>query len=340
MLEPASWAYAAVGLVRARLYKWGVLKTFKAPCKVISVGNITAGGTGKTPFVIYLARFLKDAGVRVAVLTRGYDGTLEGSVSVVSDGSATKLSPSESGDEAALMALSLPGVPVIMGSRRVDAAKLAVERFGTEVVVLDDGFQHMALARDLNILLADAARPFGNGYVMPTGYLREPKSAARRADAVVLTRAPRDCRCPGEAEVLKAVPGVPVFPATHAVGRLYRLDNRMDAGMETLKNRASVAVSGLADPSSFKLILEGLGAKITSSMAYSDHHAYTAGDAVEIDARADESGADIIITTEKDAVKLAGFKFRHEAFVLGIEMEVLKSRDALEALVIDRIKSD
>ena len=306
LLAPASLIYSLVSLARAFLYGTGIFRVRKLPCGVISVGNLTAGGTGKTPMVVMLARLLKERGVRAAVLTRGYGGKYEGMTAIVSDGNRQVLSAGESGDEAALLAMSLPGVPVVMGSDRHEAGQLAIEHFGAQVVILDDGFQHMALKRDLNILLMDAAHPFGNGRVLPMGYLREPGSAMKRADMVVLTRSDMADTQGAWAAVSKVSSTMPVLTAVHRPSALYELSTGNRTGLEYLSGRSILALSGLADPSSFTLILQKLNAKIAEAVNYPDHHRYTQGDLAKVEAVAARVSAGVVVTTEKDAVKLAG----------------------------------
>ncbi len=335
ILAPASLLYSLVVRARAFLYHTGICRVKRLPCGVISVGNVTAGGTGKTPMVVMLARLLKERGIRVAVLTRGYRGRLEGSVALVSDGERQVLPPEDAGDEATLLAKSLPGIPVVMGSDRHMAGLMAIERFGVEAVILDDGFQHMALHRDLNILLMDAAHPFGNGFTLPMGYLREPKSAIGRADMVVLTRADMADADSARAAVFDVSPKVPVLTAAHRPTGLYDLLTGSTTGLDYLSGRTVLALSALADPSSFTLILQKLNAKIAIALNYPDHHRYTQTDMAEIEAAARNSGG-VVVTTEKDAVKLAGLvPGEMSIFVLAIEVELTQGREALDRALAD-----
>ncbi len=327
-LAPFSLLYGLVVRVRAYMYRAGLLRVKTLPCRVISVGNLTAGGVGKTPMVIYLARRLAARGLKIAVLTRGYGGSLEGRTEVVSDGEQVLQGASEAGDEAVLLANSLPGAPVVMGRDRYRAGLLAMERFGPDAVILDDGYQHMALKRDLNLLLLDAARPFGNGFLLPVGCLREPPSAMKRADMVILTRADASTK---NDQITKLAPSIPVIRAVHAAKSLTGLRGG-EMGLERLSGARVAAVSGIADPSSFTLILQKLNATITRSFEYADHHVYGPGDLADIKAAVAGTGADMAVTTKKDAVKLATLETGGlELAVLGIEMEFLDGAEALEA---------
>jgi len=334
-LIPLSWLYAFGTMLRALMYRIGLFKTYRLPCKVISVGNITAGGTGKTPMTIYLARRLKAAGLKVAVITRGYKGEAEGVVEMVSDGEGMLLQQRLAGDEATMLAMSLPGIPVVMGSDRYSAGTYAVQRFGPDVVILDDGYQHISLHRDLNILLLDAMHPFGNGRTMPAGYLREPAGAVKRADIVILTRADG---IKADASYLGIHRDIPVVRTAHRPKKLYRVWDGDEAEIETLSGNSVYAFSGVADPASFTLILKMLNAKITASSVYPDHHSYKEEDLTEMEARARETGAGFMVTTQKDAVKLAGLKrCMLDVYALEIEIEVVEGADALTDMLADRI---
>src|SRR3972149_9569915 len=183
-----SWFYGLGHRLRLALYNRGILKTKNLSIPVISIGNLTAGGTGKTPTIIMIAELLKGMGKKVAVLSRGYKGKAEGEINVVSDGDKILLNPLESGDEPYMMAARLKGIPVITGSDRYKTGKYAIEKFGTKIILLDDGYQHVQLDRNFNILLLDSNSPFGNGYLLPRGTLREPPSYINRADVIILTK--------------------------------------------------------------------------------------------------------------------------------------------------------
>jgi tetraacyldisaccharide 4'-kinase len=306
LLYPASAIYGFGAGVKAGLYTSGIIKPKWLPCKVISVGNITAGGTGKTPMVINIVRILEGKGVRTAVVTRGYKGVSEGAVRVVSDGMGNILPPGEAGDEPVLMARSLPGVPVVMGSDRYEAGMLAWERFHPQAVVLDDGFQHVRLHRDLNILLMDAAHPFGNGHTIPIGYLREPKMGVKRADFIIFTGAGK-VHPDAEKEVKSlAPPGTYTADAGYFPISFYNIKTREETPAEAFAEKKVFAFCGIANPGSFSLILHKLNAKITGSEEYPDHHSYSLEDVAFLKEKAAESGAEVLLTTEKDAVKLEG----------------------------------
>ena len=187
-----SFFYGWVLEARLFLFRRGIYKTHSLPCKVISVGNLTLGGTGKTPFVRLIAEMVRDRGYRTAILSRGYKGKFQGPHEIVSDGERVFMDAAKAGDEPCLLAEKLRGIPIIVGRERWVSGQFAVDRFRTEVAILDDGFQHLSLKRDLNLLLIDSASPFGNGKLFPRGVLREPLDQIARADAITLTKTRSD----------------------------------------------------------------------------------------------------------------------------------------------------
>lgn len=298
LLAPFALLYGMALRVRALLYQSGVLEIHKLPCPVISIGNITVGGTGKTPATLLVAQELQKRGYRVAVLSRGYGGSLEGQVAIVSDGNALQLSPEQAGDEPCLLARSLSGLMVVIGADRYQAGLLALEQLKPDVLLLDDGFQHIRLHRDLNILLLDATRPFGNGWPLPLGLLREPRTAVKRAELFIFTR----CR-PGQ-----VIPdlGLPSCCSEHCLTGFNHLKTGEELSFETLQQGRVAAFAGIADPTSFFRGLQGLGIQLIDTLALSDHEPYAAEGVMALEQFATASAADWLITTAKDGVKLTG----------------------------------
>jgi tetraacyldisaccharide 4'-kinase len=271
---------------------------------VISVGNLTMGGSGKTPFVEYLARRYRFEGRRPAILSRGY-GRVSRGVVVVSRGDGPLVTPEAGGDEPVELARRLPGVPVVVARRRVEAAGAAKE-LGADLLLLDDGYQHLAVRRDANLLLLDAADPFGGGRFPPAGRLREPLSALERADAVVFTRAAAGLPTEASRRTLaRWNPRAPVFTARiHAAG----LRDTEGAPVETgaLADRRLIAVCGVARPATFAASLSELDLSPEATLVFRDHHRYGSRDLERIRRTAERTGSTWLVTTEKDAVKLAG----------------------------------
>ena len=222
---PLSWLYAASVQLRNILYTYGIFKARRLPCRVISVGNIVVGGTGKTPAVIAIAKHLQREGMRVAILLRGYKRHVREKVTIVSDGKKVCTSPVESGDEAYMMAKHLSNVPIIVGKCRYSAGQVALERFKVDVLLLDDGFQHRQLERDVDILTIPTTHPFGSPEkLLPAGTLREPLTALRRADLILLTHADTPNISAHIKKLMKSLaPNIPVLTSTHQPTHLYPL---------------------------------------------------------------------------------------------------------------------
>ncbi len=302
-----SFFYGYVLKARIVLYRLGIYKTHALPCKVVSVGNITLGGTGKTPFVFLLAGMIRARGLRAAVLSRGYGGEFRGALGLVSDREKVLMNARQAGDEPYLLAEKLPGTPVIIGKERRVSGRCAVDRFGAEVVLLDDGFQHLALRRDLDLLLLDSSCPFGNGKVFPRGVLREPLDQFGRADAIILTKAGGGVRINNlEKEISDLAAGIPIFRVDYSPAVIRVLGTETLLPPETLKGRKILAFAGIARPESFERTLLDLGATIAGFEAFPDHYEYRPKDLARVWERASRSGAEAMVTTEKDLVRLMG----------------------------------
>jgi tetraacyldisaccharide 4'-kinase len=334
-LRLLSLPYAAAAALKNRLYDRELLRPTKLFCPVISVGNLTVGGTGKTPTVIFIANLLKERGYRPAVLSRGYGGHAGASVNVVSDGNHVLLGWREAGDEPVLIAGALPGIPVLTGPKRSLTGGAAVERFGADVLILDDAFQHRALFRNLDIVLVDAVRPFGNGFILPRGPLREIPEALRRAHLLIRTGAEADPAVPPQ-----GASGLPSFRGVHRPLGLAEAGTGRVQPLAELKGRRVCAFAGIGRPEAFRRSLTGLGAEVVSFRAFPDHHPYSRTDIDDLRRLAGGSGAGRIVTTEKDAVRLADHPdFLKEVFLLRIGMEISPAGPFAE-LILSRLADE
>jgi len=297
-----SLVYGATAGLRLRLYSAGILKAHQLPCRVISVGNITVGGTGKTPVAILVAGLIRASGAKAVILSRGYKRKSKGLV-VVSDYASVLATAQEAGDEPFLMARRLAGVPVVVSSDRVGAGRFICERFKPDYIILDDGFQHLRLFRDVNIMLVDGLVGFGNDHLLPAGILREPVAGARRADAVMVKDGPLSR---GAADTLRSM-GLEPLSFTYRPGSLIEVAKArpVDGGIGILKHRKALVLVGVANPASFFNSLERLQVKVMERLVYPDHHWFTPDDIKAIRSAAVRAGAEVIVTTEKDAVRLA-----------------------------------
>ena len=276
----------------------------RLPRPVISIGNLHFGGGGKTPLVVALAARLVEHGRQPAILSRGYRRTSRGA-RVVSRGAGPELSPAEAGDEPFLMASRLPGVPVVVGESRAEAGRLAWSTLQPppQLFLLDDGFSHAALARDLDLLVFPAADPFGGGRLLPSGRLREPLAAAARADAAVVTGARGVA---GEAERLATALARFGFAGRCFTSATVALPPRLATGEVLAAATPVFALAAIARPAAFFAAARASGVDLRGERAFRDHHAYPARDLEAIEAAARAAGAVCLLTTEKDAPKLAG----------------------------------
>ena len=306
-------------------YRLGVRRRHRLPCPVLCIGNLTTGGTGKTPMTQAVCRLLQTEGKRVVVLSRGYGGQNEYGCAVVSDGERLLLNAKESGDEAYLLALTLSGIPVVVGKDRRVTGALAWERFRPDVIVLDDGMQFWQLHRDLDIVLLNACEPFDNGWTFPRGLLREPPSHLRRAGIVVLTNAQRAGSAQitaVQSRVAKLAPGCPIFTADLVPTGLRDLTGKIDYPLSWLRGRSVAALSALGNPAAFEAMLEILGAGLTARFRFRDHKAIDDEALAQICLEAQGSGAEAILTTEKDAVKLNVSAATLPLLTLQVEMQI------------------
>lgn len=298
-----SLLYRFLILLRYTLYKTGVLKSYSLPCRVISIGNITLGGTGKTPTAIYLAQLFKEQGLRTAVLSRGYKGKSSEKVALVSNGERIFLNVQNAGDEPFLLSKALPGVPIIIGRDRVLSGRYAIEHFSPEIVLLDDGFQHVKLKRDVDILLVDLYSGFGNGHLLPRGILREPLSHLNRAHLFLLTKRVDSKDDPAiENRIVAGRPDAQIFFSSYAVKCITTLQEAKEVDPNYLKGKKVLALSGIANPHYFSYLLKQQGMSVIEEWKLPDHHHYTSQDAKRLSEYLNH--IDFIVTTTKDRVKM------------------------------------
>ena len=335
-----SLIYEQLVNLKLAMYRWGWFKKEQLPCFVISLGNVTVGGTGKTPTAQHLARAIHAMGYRAAILNRGYRAKWRGAVGIVSDGHALKMDAETAGDEAFMLAKHLPDVPVLIGPHRAVTGRYAIEHFGAQVAILDDGYQHWQLERDMDILLVDAVNVFGNGYLLPRGTLREPLSHINRADVCLMTKV--DQAAPGAIEYIWETfrsynqDGL-IMESIHQPRQFVRLSDWFEdiaAGgvpVTEMEGRKVLAVSAIGNPASFEQTLADLGVEMVESMRYPDHHDYGERDMAEVLYRAETLGVEAIVITEKDAVKVPGdvvrAKWRIPMYVLSVEVTLQKGQE-------------
>ncbi len=332
-LKLAQALYGAGAYIKNFLYDNRIYSPTKSKCKVISVGNLTVGGAGKTPFTCMLANKLSDR--RLAILSRGYGAKHPGGIHIVSDGSVIADPPPASADEPYMMAKKLPGVAVVCAPDRVAGARVITERFDPELIILDDGFQHRAIHRDIDILLFDARTPPDALRLLPLGLLREPLNGMERADLIVITgvnSVDGDVR----AEAIECV-----RKYTNSQTAVLTVDGAVTGYIGLSGERAQApkgevfGLCGIANPDQFANTLNNEGLELAGSLDYPDHHQFTGDDVNRINDAAAQSGAKAIVTTEKDMARLELF---HDAFNIPVyaviwEMSVIEGAEELDKLL-------
>ncbi|HKR11417.1 MAG TPA: tetraacyldisaccharide 4'-kinase [Pyrinomonadaceae bacterium] len=330
ILPPLSVVYGAVMRTRLSLYRRGTLQSFKLDRPVISVGNITTGGTGKTPLVEWIARTVAATGKRVCILTRGYGRDNPKRRVIVSDGNTVRATPSEAGDEPFLLATNLLGIAaVIADADRIAAGREAIAQFNPDCFVLDDGFQHLRLQRDLNIVTIDATNPWGGGHLLPYGRLREPLSGLSRADCVVLTRTDQSSDIPAVTDQLRRLTNAPIFHLRMRVTAIKPFNN----APEVLPSPVA-AFCAVGNPRSF---FNQVQYDLVLRKAFPDHHRYTQHDIDSLIEAARRAGARSLITTAKDAVKLHSLSILLPCYTLEIEPQI-ENEAALVQQILLRIR--
>ena len=307
-----SFIYSFVIKARLFLYSIGFFRSTKVACFVISLGNITLGGTGKTPLAQKLALDLKDRGHNVTILNRGYKANFKGEIGLVSDGQAIYMEPSECGDEAYLLAKTLNGVSVVIGRDRGRTGWYAKNKLNTNVIIVDDGYQHLKIKRDLNVVLIDTLNPFGNKFVLPRGTLREPLGCLNRANLFVLTKSNQtnEKRQNEISDELKKYNNrAKILESFHASANISNIKNWLEGLNEdddkiNVQDQEILAFSAIGNPESFKNTLQEKGFKILGYIPFPDHHFYTSDELEKLGAKACFIKAKALMTTEKDAVKI------------------------------------
>jgi tetraacyldisaccharide 4'-kinase len=314
-LSAISLAYGGGVRLRTAVYDNRVIKSQHLPCVVISIGNVTVGGTGKTPLTIYLAETIRRLGYGVVIISRGYGGSAESSGGIVSDGQRIHMHADECGDEPYMMAQRLETIPVMVGKNRYQSGLTAVKMFRPDVILLDDAFQHRRLARDLDLVLLDAKNPFGNGHLFPRGILREPAASLKRGHAVIFTRAEKARHLP-EKRVQPYLESRPVFYSDHRPKLVKIIAGKsrpgeesngplLDKGLDFLKGKKVLAFAGIARNEDFFNTIPNFGCHLSEVISFSDHHRYHRRDLQRIQRAAADQHADCLLTTEKDFYRLS-----------------------------------
>ena len=344
VLKALSVLFAGIVALRYLLYRCGLKRRYPLGVQVISIGNVTAGGTGKTPVTEIFARTLAAEGRKVAILSRGYrrkeapwwqrvftqviDPPL-----VVSDGKRVLLDSATGGDEPYMLASNLPGVAVVVDRDRVKAGRYAIKRLGCDTLILDDGFQYQKLKHSIEVVLVDATNPFGNGNMLPRGILREPARHLKRADIIFLTKCRGDVGAVVE-EVRQYNKTAEIVACRHAPKVLRDVWSREEFPLGWLEGKTVCTLSGIASPKGFENSLRHLGAKVVWCERYADHHRYDASEILYALNRTADMGSDALVTTEKDAVRFPRFETSPvRCLYLRIAIEILSGRESFDQII-------
>ncbi|MBU2522238.1 MAG: tetraacyldisaccharide 4'-kinase [Proteobacteria bacterium] len=343
-----SLIYGSAVKIRGFFYDKGLLWPKKLPCVVISIGNITVGGTGKTPMTIYVANLVKRMGYKVVVISRGYKGLAEKTGGIVSDGKRMFMKADKSGDEPFMIANRLKNTPVVVGKNRFKAGIMAFNSFNPDVIVLDDAYQHLKLKRDIDLVLLDNKYPFGNNHLLPRGTLREPISSLMRSDAIILTRSDSPSGMEEEsslAKFKKYTCGKPIFKAIHTP-KIYKIikakniisDKISTHSFDLMRGQKVFAFSGIARNSDFRHVVEGLNCKLKGFTEFPDHHLYSNDDLSNLLQLLNKLKVDFVLTTEKDYVKIADrVTWPVDLVVIGINISLGNYDNAFDNFLKNRL---
>ncbi|MBI1871246.1 MAG: tetraacyldisaccharide 4'-kinase [Chlamydiae bacterium] len=345
VLLTLSKLYGAVVGFRLWMYRHRFFRKIILGCPVISVGNITVGGTGKTPVVEMLARSLSQGGRKVAVLSRGYKkkrkffrkNPLSNDIAIVSDGKVIRMNAQEAGDEPYMLARNLDGVCVLVAKNRIRSGSFAIKNLGVDILLLDDGFQYLPIHKTHEILLIDSTNPFGYGYVLPRGLLRESSQELSRANFVFLTKVEKVSDTTALKEEIRHIsPTSEILECIHDPKYLTRFDTEEKIPLSFLASRKICALSAIAIPEGFEDTLIRLGSQIDLSFRFRDHHRYSRRELREVLTRAREKGIDTVITTEKDAVRIPAVHFEGvKILFLRVEIKIVKGASDFNHFVHD-----
>ncbi len=352
ILYMMSLGYGGIQKLRGLFYRKNVFKPRRLPCKVVSIGNITVGGTGKTPMTIYVANRIKELGYTVVVISRGYKGQAEKTEAMIGDGKVIFLGPDIAGDEPFMLACRLQDIPVIVGRDRFAAGMLAMHDVHPDVIVLDDGFQHLKLARDLDFVLLDYIQPFGNSHLLPRGTLREPVDSLSRSDACILTRTKISSSSAQRSAVNQLrvlVPQCPVF-SSFQIPYYYTIPAATKAPFEQLSKqpcsdhfkvlagRRVIAFSGIARNDDFRQTVEGFHCDATGFFEFPDHHPYSERDFSDITQAAKKTAAEMLITTEKDYARIAShIAWPLDLIVIGVKVSFGEDEQRFDEFLKQRL---
>ena len=330
-LLPLSWIYAFGVVLRNIFFDREIFHAENVGVRVISVGNISTGGTGKTPVVESIARTVEGKGIKAGIISRGYKRSTRGLVEV-SDGKSLKVTAEESGDEPHQLALHLPETVIIVDEDRAEGGRYAMSNLGVEVIILDDGFQHRAIHRDLDIVVIDASQSPFSMHMLPAGYRRDTYSSLKRANVVLLTKVKQSTAIAPLEKRIRKYSDAKIFTSSFSVAAFRRAKTKFSVNLESVKGKKAVAFCGIGQPESFRSSLEEIGVHVVSLMSFEDHHPYSKADLERVAAEQEKLSAEYIVTTEKDMARLAGlaaadFLQNNPVFYVEMKTEIQQQKE-------------
>lgn len=336
ILRPFSPIYGSIMKTREKLYRNESISSIGFDVPVISVGNLTMGGTGKTPLVIYLAKYFSKKQFRPAIISRGYRGSAKKPVNIVSDFHNIFLTDAQAGDEPRLMAEKLPGIPVLTGKKRRLPCTHAIQQLGCDLLILDDGFQHLDVRRTLDLVLFNSDNINQEKHVFPGGELREPLSALNRCDCIIYTGATQSTESDIQAfsSLLESKGISKPFFKTSLEAPLLKDANNQQVNEHLLKEKGSLAFCGIGNPARFKDYLLASDMNLLMFRSFDDHHAYNQEDVADLEYHARQNGASYLLTTEKDFVKLRDLNFSMSVYTVTPKTKV---QDDFDIFITDKI---
>jgi len=329
-LRVFSFLYLTGYLIRKSLYSPGLIKPKKLSAKVISVGNITAGGSGKTPFVLYLAKKLQEKGLNFAILTRGYKRLSKNTREIKKNGSPD-IKWEQVGDEPYLLSNHLPEIPIIVDKDRFHSGKIAQDKYKADYLLLDDGFQHWRLKRDLDIVMIDASTDLEEEKLLPAGRLREPLSSLKRANLFVLTRVDQSEYKDKMKKLLQRYnPQAPIVESILQTSSIQNWKDKTEIDLSQLQSKKGLAFCGIGNPYSLERTLKSLGLEILNAFFFLDHYIYTRKDLLSLQTEAKKSGAEYLISTEKDSIRLPDTgELTIPLLVVKVELKIISGEEKL-----------
>ena len=326
-----SLIYSFIVFIKFNLYKYGLFKTHDSSCNVISVGNLTLGGTGKTPVTIYIADLLIKMNIKTGIVSRGYKSDLKNKHIIIDENNIKNLTAMQTGDEPLMIANRLKKVPVFCGKKRVNLCQVAYNEYHCNTVILDDGFQYLKLKKDINIVLLDAQNPLGNKHIFPRGPLREPVSQLKNADIIWVNNSAKTDIL--SQEITNKFKNKTIVSSKYEIADLINLSSKQSEKIENFKNSNSILVAAIARPDNLITFLKENNIKVKNHILFNDHHFYNNIDYLKINSKIKKFKASHLLITEKDSIKINIAKIDIPCIMIKINVKILNNKEGLLSMI-------